>query len=93
VDVLAITDHDEIRGARIAREYALEHPHLGADVVVGEEISTRSPSPRIRSIRSAAPTAGSGRSPDPRSAARRDRRLVRGQRAHRVISPVTGRTT
>ncbi len=41
VDVLAVTDHDEIRGARIAREYALDHPHLGVEVVVGEEISTR----------------------------------------------------
>ena len=41
MDVLAITDHDEIRGARIAREFALDHPQLGVDVVVGEEISTR----------------------------------------------------
>jgi predicted metal-dependent phosphoesterase TrpH len=41
VDVLAITDHDEVRGAAIAREFAREHPELGIDVVVGEEISTR----------------------------------------------------
>ena len=41
VDVLAITDHDEIRGAVLAREFAREHPQLGIEVVVGEEISTR----------------------------------------------------
>lgn len=41
VDVLAITDHDEVRGARAAREFALGHPQLGVDVVLGEEISTR----------------------------------------------------
>ena len=40
VDVLAITDHDEIRGALAAREYARRQPGLGVDVVVGEEIST-----------------------------------------------------
>ncbi|HEY7648714.1 MAG TPA: CehA/McbA family metallohydrolase [Methylomirabilota bacterium] len=40
VNVVAITDHDEIRGAQDARAYALDHPHLGVDVVVGEEIST-----------------------------------------------------
>src|SRR5215510_15021122 len=40
VDVLAITDHDEIRGALAAREFAREHPELGLDVVVGEEVST-----------------------------------------------------
>ena len=40
VDVVAITDHDEIRGALRAREWAREHPELGVDVVVGEEIST-----------------------------------------------------
>jgi predicted metal-dependent phosphoesterase TrpH len=38
-DVIAITDHDEIRGALRARDYALAH-ELGVDVVVGEEIST-----------------------------------------------------
>jgi predicted metal-dependent phosphoesterase TrpH len=40
VDVVAITDHDEIRGARRARLFAAEHPDLGVDVVVGEEVST-----------------------------------------------------
>jgi predicted metal-dependent phosphoesterase TrpH len=40
VDVLAITDHDEIRGALIARDYARRQPLLGVEVVVGEEIST-----------------------------------------------------
>jgi predicted metal-dependent phosphoesterase TrpH len=41
MDVLAITDHDEIHGACLARDYAREHPELGIEVVVGEEISTR----------------------------------------------------
>jgi predicted metal-dependent phosphoesterase TrpH len=41
VDVLAITDHDEIHGARLARDFARAHPALGVEVVVGEEISTR----------------------------------------------------
>ena len=41
LDVVAITDHDEIRGALRAREWALARPELGVDVVVGEEISTR----------------------------------------------------
>ncbi len=40
VDVLAITDHDEIRGALQGREFAREHPELGVNVIVGEEIST-----------------------------------------------------
>lgn len=40
VDVLAITDHDEIRGALAARAYARRQPDLGVDVIVGEEIST-----------------------------------------------------
>jgi predicted metal-dependent phosphoesterase TrpH len=40
VDVIAVTDHDEIRGARQARDFAAQHPELGVDVVVGEEIST-----------------------------------------------------
>lgn len=39
-DIVAITDHDEIRGAFQARTYATEHPALGVEVVVGEEIST-----------------------------------------------------
>lgn len=40
VDVVALTDHDEIRGALHAREFATSHPELGVDVVVGEEVST-----------------------------------------------------
>jgi len=40
VDVLALTDHDEIRGALRARDFAADHPELGVDVVVGEEVST-----------------------------------------------------
>jgi len=41
LDVLAVTDHDEIRGALDAREFARERPELRVEVVVGEEISTR----------------------------------------------------
>jgi predicted metal-dependent phosphoesterase TrpH len=40
VDVVALTDHDEIRGALRARVFAAAHPELAVDVVVGEEIST-----------------------------------------------------
>jgi predicted metal-dependent phosphoesterase TrpH len=40
LDVLAITDHDEIRGALEARRFACDHADLGVDVVVGEEVST-----------------------------------------------------
>jgi 3',5'-nucleoside bisphosphate phosphatase len=40
LDVVAITDHDRVAGALRARDYAREHPELGVDVVVGEEIST-----------------------------------------------------
>ena len=40
VDVLAVTDHDGIVGAIQAREFARDHPTLGVEVVVGEEIST-----------------------------------------------------
>jgi predicted metal-dependent phosphoesterase TrpH len=40
LDVVAITDHDEIAGALRARAFAREHAELGVDVVVGEEIST-----------------------------------------------------
>ena len=40
VDVLAITDHDQIGGALVARDYARRQSRLGVDVVVGEEIST-----------------------------------------------------
>jgi len=40
VDVVAITDHDQIRGAQRARDFARDRADLGVDVVVGEEIST-----------------------------------------------------
>jgi len=40
LDVIAITDHDEVAGAVRARAFARAHPELGVDVVVGEEIST-----------------------------------------------------
>jgi predicted metal-dependent phosphoesterase TrpH len=40
LDVVAITDHDEIRGALEARAFAHARPELGVEVVVGEEIST-----------------------------------------------------
>ena len=40
VNVLAVTDHDGIAGALRAREFAREHPTLGVDVVIGEEVST-----------------------------------------------------
>ena len=40
LDVLAVTDHDEIQGALEARRFARANPHLAVDVVVGEEIST-----------------------------------------------------
>jgi predicted metal-dependent phosphoesterase TrpH len=36
LDLVAITDHDEIRGALRGRDWAREHPELGVDVVVGE---------------------------------------------------------
>jgi hypothetical protein len=40
LDVVGITDHDHVGGALRGRDYAREHPELGVDVVVGEEIST-----------------------------------------------------
>jgi len=40
LDVIALTDHDDIRGALRARDFAAAHPALGVEVVVGEEIST-----------------------------------------------------
>jgi predicted metal-dependent phosphoesterase TrpH len=40
LDVVAITDHDEVGGALRARAFADAHPELGVEVVVGEEIST-----------------------------------------------------
>lgn len=39
LNTVAITDHHEIRGAEIAREYAAKH-NLPIDVVVGIEVST-----------------------------------------------------
>ena len=41
LDVLAVTDHDEIRGALVAQSFARARPDLKVEVVVGEEISTR----------------------------------------------------
>jgi predicted metal-dependent phosphoesterase TrpH len=41
LDVLALTDHDEIRGALEARAFARSRPELGVEVVVGAEITTR----------------------------------------------------
>jgi predicted metal-dependent phosphoesterase TrpH len=40
VDVLAITDHDEVAGALWARRFARARPDLAVEVVVGEEVST-----------------------------------------------------
>src|SRR5262249_47253112 len=40
VDVLAITDHDCVDGARLGRDYAGDHPELGVEGIVGEEVST-----------------------------------------------------
>jgi len=40
VDILAVTDHDEVGGALLARRFARARPELGVDVVVGEEVST-----------------------------------------------------
>ncbi len=40
VDVLAVTDHDQIAGALRARDFARAHPDLSVDVVIGEEVST-----------------------------------------------------
>jgi predicted metal-dependent phosphoesterase TrpH len=40
VDILAITDHDEIAGALQARAFARARPDLGVEVIVGEEVST-----------------------------------------------------
>jgi predicted metal-dependent phosphoesterase TrpH len=41
LDVVAITDHDQIGGALAARAFAARRPDLGVEVVVGEEISSR----------------------------------------------------
>ena len=40
LDVIALTDHDEIRGALRAHAFASAHPALGVEAVIGEEIST-----------------------------------------------------
>jgi predicted metal-dependent phosphoesterase TrpH len=40
LDVIAITDHDGIEGARIAAELARQNPD-GSEVVIGEEVSSR----------------------------------------------------
>ena len=40
LDVIAITDHDAIDGARIAAEMARQD-HAGPEVIVGEEVSSR----------------------------------------------------
>ena len=40
LDVIALTDHDDIRGAVRARDFAAAHASLGVGVVVGAEIST-----------------------------------------------------
>jgi predicted metal-dependent phosphoesterase TrpH len=39
VDVLSVTDHDNIEGAREAREAAIAHD-LGIEVLIGEEVSS-----------------------------------------------------
>ena len=38
--VIAICDHNRIKGAQKAKEFAQNHSYLGIDVVVGEEITT-----------------------------------------------------
>jgi hypothetical protein len=41
LNVIAITDHNRIKGAYIAKEYAEKNRHLNVDVIIGEEISTK----------------------------------------------------
>ncbi len=41
LDVIAITDHNRIKGAFKAKEYALKNSFLEVDVIIGEEISTK----------------------------------------------------
>ncbi|MCL5673202.1 MAG: PHP domain-containing protein [Deltaproteobacteria bacterium] len=41
LNVIAITDHNRIKGAYKAKEYAGKNRHLGVDVIIGEEISTK----------------------------------------------------
>ena len=38
--VIAICDHNRIKGAQKAQEFAQAHPYLGVEVIVGEEITT-----------------------------------------------------
>lgn len=40
LSVIAICDHNRIKGAQKAREFAQTHPYLGVEVIVGEEITT-----------------------------------------------------
>lgn len=41
LDVIAITDHNRVKGAYKAKDYAAKNPHLSVDVIIGEEISTK----------------------------------------------------
>jgi len=41
LQVIAITDHNRIKGAYKAKEYALKNSFLEVDVIIGEEISTK----------------------------------------------------
>lgn len=41
LQVIAITDHNRIKGAYKAKEYALKNNFLEVDVIIGEEISTK----------------------------------------------------
>ena len=41
LDVIAVTDHNRIKGAFKAKEYALKNSFLEVDVIIGEEISTK----------------------------------------------------
>ena len=38
--VIAICDHNRIKGAQKAQEFAQAHPYLGVEVIIGEEITT-----------------------------------------------------
>ena len=41
LNVIAVTDHNRIKGAFKAKEYALKNSFLEVDVIIGEEISTK----------------------------------------------------
>lgn len=41
LQVIAITDHNRIKGAFKAKEYSLKNPRLEVEVIIGEEISTK----------------------------------------------------